>query len=202
MKEHLKIWELSLLCAICITLCSGMWAKAEQQDLSSQLVRLHVVGATDSESDQSLKLRVRDEILRHLEPKLEKVSDVKQAQKIIGAELYNIQKIAKATAKSQGKNYTASAKLCHERFPTRNYETFSLPAGEYLSLRVTLGEGAGRNWWCVVFPPLCMTAAADTEAFAGISEESSKLITKDSGEYKLKFHIIEFFEQLRSKLAQ
>ncbi|MEG0035050.1 MAG: stage II sporulation protein R [Oscillospiraceae bacterium] len=201
MKQHLKKWEISLLFALCITLSTGLWARAEQRKLSNELVRLHVVAASNSDDDQAVKLRVRDGILAYLSPKLEGVSDVREAQKIIHAELPALCSDARDTLHGFGKYYDVSASICREKFPTREYKNFALPAGEYLSLRVTLGGGFGHNWWCVVFPPLCMTAAQDAEAFSGISESSAKLIGTSDGEYRLKFHIIELFEQIRGYMA-
>lgn len=201
MKQHFKIWELSLLLAVCITLCVGLWAGAQQRQLAGELVRLHVIAQSDSEDDQRLKLCVRDAVLTSLRPALEKAENLEDAKRIIMSRLQTLCGIADYTAAVQGKRYTATASLCTERYPTREYENFALPAGEYLSLKIVLGEGKGRNWWCVVFPPLCMTAAEDEDAMSVLSEDTRELITKQGNEYKLKFHIIEIFEGIKSALA-
>lgn len=200
MKQNLKIWEMSLLFALCVTLCTGLWARAQQRELAGQLIRLHVIAQSDSEEDQQLKLLVRDGVLAALEPALENAEKLENAKEIIGDRLPQLCEIADRTVRAAGKDYTSTASLCTENYPTREYGGFALPAGDYLSLKITLGEGRGRNWWCVVFPPLCMTAVSEQDT-AALSENSQSLITCQDEEYKLKFHIVEIFEKMRSLLA-
>lgn len=201
MKQHLKIWEVSLLFALCVTLCTGLFAKAEQQQLAGELIRLHVIANSDSESDQRAKLNVRDNALEILAPLLEEITSVDDAEKIIRDALPQLSRDAKQSLLLDGKFYSAKAELCVEQYPTREYDGFALPAGDYVSLKIILGKGEGHNWWCVVFPPLCMTSVQDEDAFSGLSSESAKLITYDGSEYRLKFRIIELYEQLRQSLT-
>ncbi|MBP8641161.1 MAG: stage II sporulation protein R [Oscillospiraceae bacterium] len=201
MKQHLKIWELSLLFALCVTLCTGLFAKAEQQQLANELIRLHVIANSDTDSDQSAKLNVRDSALRVLTPLLQGVSSVSEAEKIINNELPQLCSEAKRSLLLDGKFYPAKAELCIEQYPTKKYAGFALPAGEYISLKIILGKGEGHNWWCVVFPPLCMTSVENEEAFSSLTDESAKLITYDGSEYKLKFRIIELYHTLRQSLS-
>lgn len=197
MKKHLKIWEISLLVALCVTLCTGLFAKAEQQKLSGELIRLHVIANSDSQSDQSAKLMVRDSVLEVLTPALENAANINDAEKIINCGLAKLNSAAELSLLQSGKFYSVRAELCRENYPTRKYDGFALPAGSYISLKIILGAGQGHNWWCVVFPPLCMTSAEDEDAFSSLTEESAKLISSDSGEYRLKFRIVEIYEQLR-----
>ena len=197
MNKHLKIWEISLLFALCVTLCTGLFAKAEQQRLSGELIRLHVIANSDSTSDQSAKLKVRDSVLRLLTAKLDGVTDINEAKELIENSFPQLCYAARQSLLQDGKYYSVSAELGNEDYPTRQYDGFSLPAGDYISLRIILGEGKGHNWWCVVFPPLCMSSVEDKDAFSGLSDESAKLIIADSGDYKLKFRIIELYQQLR-----
>ncbi len=197
MKQHLKIWEISLLVALCITLCAGIFAKAEQGRLSGELIRLHVIANTDSTSDQSVKLKVRDSVLEVLTPMLDGATDVKEAESIIKSALPQLCRVSETILINNGKYYSAKAEICFETYPTRNYEGFALPAGNYISLKIILGEGMGHNWWCVVFPPLCMTSVEDEDAFTGLSNETEKLITTDGNEYRVKFRIIELYEELK-----
>ncbi len=201
MRKHLKIWEISLLFALCISFCTGLFAKAEQQRLSGELIRLHVIANSDSQSDQDAKLKVRDSVLEVLTPALEGVTSISEAETVINSELVALCCSAKSSLLQSGKFYSARAELCREDYPTRNYDGFALPAGSYLSLKIILGEGRGHNWWCVVFPPLCMTSAEDEDAFSGLSEESAQLIRSDSGEYRLKFRVIELYERLRRAIS-
>lgn len=201
MRRNLKIWEISLLFALCVTLFTGMIAQAQQNRLSSELVRLHVIANSDSESDQNAKLNVRDRVLSELAPKLEGVSNLSEAEAVISSSIPDLCIAARESLMRSGKYYPVRAKLCREHYPTRNYDGFALPAGEYVSLQIILGEGKGHNWWCVVFPPLCMTSVEDEDAFSGLSEKSAKLITSQDGSYKLKFRIIEIYEELKTALS-
>lgn len=197
MKQQLKIWELSLLFALCFTLCTGLIARAQQRQLSTELIRLHVVANSDSSEDQAIKLQVRDAVLKQLEPALSGLENTEAAGKIISSDFDEIRKTAGSILQKNGKSPKVRVSLTTEAFSTRSYGSFSLPAGDYLSLRIVLGEGSGKNWWCVVFPPLCSTAA-EAETFEQLSPGSKDLI---SGQYKLKFHILELFRQIRSSLS-
>ena len=190
-KSRMKIWEISLLLALCFSLCLGTWAQAKQSSLSSSLVRLHVIAVSDDEYEQSLKLRVRDGVLSYISPKLRDVKSAQQAQEIIKNELEGI----KAAAESSAEGRSVEVTLSQEYYPTRNYEKFSLPAGKYQSLRVILGEGEGHNWWCVVFPPLCISAAEQEQAVESMSEDMRGIVTEEDG-YEYKFRILELWGEL------
>ena len=190
-KSRMKIWEISLLLALCFSLCLGTWAQAKQSSLSSSLVRLHIIAVSDDEYEQSLKLRVRDGVLSYISPKLRDVKSAQQAQEIIKNELDGI----KAAAESSAEGRSVEVTLSQEYYPTRNYEKFSLPAGKYQSLRVILGEGEGHNWWCVVFPPLCISAAEQEQAVESMSEDMRGIVTEEDG-YEYKFRILELWGEL------
>ena len=190
-KSRMKIWEISLLLALCFSLCLGTWAQAKQSSLSSSLVRLHVIAVSDDEYEQSLKLRVRDGVLSYISPKLRDVKSAQQAQEIIKNELDGI----KAAAESSAEGRSVEVTLSQEYYPTRNYEKFSLPAGKYQSLRVILGEGEGHNWWCVMFPPLCISAAEQEQAVESMSEDMRGIVTEEDG-YEYKFRILELWGEL------
>ena len=190
-KSRMKIWEASLLLALCFSLCLGTWAQAKQSSLSSSLVRLHVIAVSDDEYEQALKLRVRDGVLSYISPKLRDVKSAQQAQEIIKNELDGI----KAAAESSAEGRSVEVTLSQEYYPTRNYEKFSLPAGKYQSLRVILGEGEGHNWWCVVFPPLCISAAEQEQAVESMSEDMRGIVTEEDGR-EYKFRILELWGEL------
>lgn len=196
MKEYkLKTWELAALCALCVSLCVGTWAQGRQRDISSSLVRLHVIAASDETAEQELKLRVRDNVLEYLTPVLDKAESPEEAQRIINGELTSIKAAAEACAGGR----SVSVTLGQEYYPTREYEGFTLPAGQYQSLRVILGEGKGHNWWCVVFPPLCVSAAEQNKALDAMSEPERGLITEADG-YELRFRIVELWSELMELL--
>ena len=198
MKNHggkLKIWETAALLALSLSLCAGAWAQGRQNSISGNLVRLHVIAASDEPAEQELKLRVRDEVLRYLGPALQGAKSAEEAREIIGASL---EKIAGAAEKvSEGRSVAVS--LSRERYPTRRYQGFTLPAGCYESLRVVLGEGEGKNWWCVVFPPLCLSAAGAEQAEKAMSREDFAIVTESEG-YELRFRLVELWGELSAAL--
>lgn len=181
-----KIWELALAAALVATALFSAGAQRDQAALSEKLIRLHVVANSDSQADQNLKLQVRDRVLDQVTQLVDGAEDAAAAEAVLRD---NLQLLADTAA--QGHDYPVRVSLGREDFPTREYESFSLAAGEYETLRVTLGEGAGKNWWCVLFPPLCTEAALDE---TGLDQEELRLVT---GEYKLKFKTIEILDWIR-----
>ena len=192
-NNRLQPWETALLAAVCVTLLTGVWAQGRQSALADKVVRLHVIAASDSAEDQRVKLEVRDALLAYLTPRLEAASGARDAAAVIAASAPELKKIAETVSGG-----SARVELGRETYPTREYETFSLPAGEYTSLRVTLGAGGGRNWWCVVYPPLC-TAGVETAQEALLSEDDIKLITEDGGGYVLRFRLLEWWGSLTGR---
>ena len=190
--KSLRKWEIALLLALCFTLLAGTWAGAASSRVSEGLVRLHVIAASDDATEQAIKLDVRDAVLSYLEPKLDSAADIAGAEALIEANLEGIAAAAESAAQGREVNVT----LGEEYYPTREYDTFSLPAGRYQSLRVTLGEGAGHNWWCVVFPPLCLTAAESEAAFEELDGETRAIISSDGGGVQFKFRLLELWGEL------
>ena len=195
--KSLRKWEIALLLALCFTLLAGTWAGAASSRVSEGLVRLHVIAASDDATEQAIKLDVRDAVLSYLEPKLDSAADIAGAEALIEANLEGIAAAAESAAQGHEVNVT----LGEEYYPTREYDTFSLPAGRYQSLRVTLGEGAGHNWWCVVFPPLCLTAAESEAAFEELDGETRAIISSDGGGVQFKFRLLELWGELMEFLG-
>lgn len=195
--KSLRKWEIALLLALCFTLLAGTWAGAASSRVSEGLVRLHVIAASDDAAEQAIKLDVRDAVLSYLEPKLDSADDIAGAEALIEANLDGIAAAAESAAQGREVNVT----LGEEYYPTREYDTFSLPAGRYQSLRVTLGEGAGHNWWCVVFPPLCLTAAESEAAFEELDGETRAIISSDGGGVQFKFRLLELWGELMEFLS-
>ena len=196
-ERKLRPWELALLLALCFTLLCGTWAQGRQQVLAGKLVRLHVIAASDADEAQAVKRQVRDAVLAYLEPKLADVTDVDAAQEIIAANLDGVAQAARTVTPD-----AVTVTLGPERYPTREYETFSLPAGVYTSLRVTLGAGEGHNWWCVIFPPLCMESSLSDRAVETLSDDDVKLITEDGDGYVLRFRLLELWGKLTERLEK
>ena len=195
LKKGTKIFETSLLFALCASLCVGTWANARHDTLSGSLLRLHVVAVSDDEREQEIKLNVRDSVLDYLKPKLSDIKSSAESRELIINELEGI--AAAAAEASEGRQVTVS--LGREFYPTRSYGDFALPAGEYESLRIVLGEGQGHNWWCVVFPPLCTDTVSSGKLQSVMSEEDFRTVTGEKG-YELRFRTLEVWGKLKERL--
>ena len=190
-----------LVLAAALTLfCS--WLGGSQERLSGKLLRLHVVANSDSDADQALKLEVRDAVLDCAAGYLENVNDVHAAEQVLGAHLAELAGAGQAVVREKGYDYTVRASLGTSHFPTKTYDGFALPAGDYRALRVTIGAGEGRNWWCVVFPTLCVSAASewqDTAVSGGLSDEDVRLMAEEDEGYVLRFKCLELWDKLSQK---
>ena len=196
-----RIISLVLLGISVLTVTACAVLQAQSQRMAEKIIRLHVVANSDSDVDQAVKLRVRDAVLREAQNVLSDASDAKQA---IAAQLPALEAAANAELRRQGSGDTACVSFRRELFPTRDYDTFSLPSGVYQSLRVTIGEGAGHNWWCVIFPSLCVPATADgfadAAAAGSFSDAEIGLMTRANGAYTVKFRSLELLQALKKYL--
>ncbi len=200
MKKWISVLTvILLLTAGTLTVAAAM--QQEQRALADKLVRLHVVANSDSERDQAEKLMVRDAVLAVTEPL---VQQAKEPRTALVQALPEIEAAAKACLAAKGSRHEVAVTLGKERFPTRYYESFALPAGVYPALRVTIGAGEGKNWWCVAFPSVCFCATAEeletAAVSAGFSHEEIELITENEGGYILKFKIFELLNEFKSKI--
>ena len=128
---------------------------SNEMDIKKEVIRFHVIANSDSPEDQELKLKVRDEILSEVGEKFGDSSSIEESRSIIEKNMKGIKHIAEEEIKRQGKDYGVRVILGKDTFPTKSYGKLTLPAGEYEALKVIIGEGRGKNWWCVMFPPLC-----------------------------------------------
>ena len=200
-----KKWELALLLGLCAAMLWGAWSMQRQDALARKMIRLHVIANSDSDADQALKLEVRDKVLDFTTTVLQRSADMEDAQVRLRAELTRIETIARREIAAQGYDYPVTAQLASAEFPLKEYDGFSLPAGEYMALRLVIGEGEGQNWWCVVYPPLCTAVAADmpqTAIQAGLTDDDVSLITGEDTGYVLRFRSVELWEQLRQWLGK
>ena len=187
---------------LCALLC-GFWLGEEQTQLADRVIRFHVIANSDSPEDQALKLLVRDAVLERATALLERTESRAEAETLLRESLPELEALAQAEVQANGYDYAVTAELEDTSFPTKEYDGFALPAGEYLALRILIGEGAGQNWWCVVFPPLCTAASADvpeTALAAGLTEDQVSLMAEEDSGYVLKFKAVEWWEQLREWL--
>jgi stage II sporulation protein R len=180
-----------------VSLALAYRAEAAAERLASGMVRLHVVADGDSRAQQALKLAVRDAVLEITNPALEGVSGRGEAERRLRALLPEIEAAALETVRRGGQELGVAASLGVEDFPTREYDTFALPAGRYLSLRVDIGSGQGQNWWCVVFPPLCAAASVEELAETDVlSDDDRRFITRDGTRYVIRFKLLELWGKL------
>lgn len=177
-------------------------------DYKDKLIRFHVIANSDSDKDQKLKLKVRDEVISYLQPKLENSNSIEESEKIIKNEYKTLENISKKVISKNGYNYTVKVGLEYSNFPARQYSSVVLPAGKYKALRIIIGEGKGKNWWCVMFPPLCfiddqngiIDEKTDKKLKEVLTEEEYDLImAKNKNEVKnleFKFKITEVFQNI------
>lgn len=197
--------ELALLLALAVTLLGGAWSLHRQDDLQEKMIRLHVIANSDSDADQTLKLCVRDAVLCRAEEILRQSADMTEARARLRDSLPDIGDAAAQELAAQGSGYAVSVALEDTEFPRKTYDGFALPAGEYLALRVVIGAGEGRNWWCVVYPPLCTAAACELEGVAlegGMTADDLSLMTGENAGYVLRFRSLELWERLRQWLGK
>jgi len=197
-----------------VILSAYIYSERISADLAKNVVRLHVIANSDSNYDQQIKLKVRDSVLKYMEENSKGINSANKAKRFICENLGNIENIACTVLQSYGLSYEAKAYFGKFAFPTKVYGDVTLPSGEYQSLRVVLGNGTGKNWWCVMFPPLCFV-----DASTGILPDESKLQLKNvltEEEYKLalgnakdacpdikiKFKIVELLQQSKFILAK
>ena len=204
--KKLRRWELALLLGVAIAALTGAWLDGGQAALADQVIRLHVLANSDSEADQTLKLEVRDEILAAAQRYFTPEATLEETRAILADHLEELARTGAEVVAKAGFDYPVTASLEDDCwFPTKEYTDFSLPAGEYTALRIVIGEGDGQNWWCVVFPPLCLGAVSETAAqtalASGFSQEQVSLVTGESEGYVVKFKAMELWEGFQHWLA-
>lgn len=195
---------LIFLLSLYIFISAQSYVTAVSSDLSEAVFRLHVLANSDSDEDQELKLKVRDKLLAYMNSICADCSTKEEAISIAQNHKEEFKKIAEETIKENGYNYSVQININNFYFPTKNYGDISLPAGFYDALRVEIGSGKGKNWWCVMFPSLCFidvsSGVVDDEAKENLeehlSDESFNIISDyENTELKFKFKLIEFFAE-------
>ena len=202
-KEHTSNRRLlggALVCGFVLAaLCSFFPFAAACGQLPRDVVRLHVVANSNGAEDQAVKLLVRDAVLEEAARWYQGAGSMEEASSQLCTHLQSIAGAARQVLGEQGVGYSATAQMTEMYFPTRDYGDFRLPAGRYRTLRVTLGEGAGKNWWCVVFPSLCLPAATQEEALLTLPEGERQVVEGGQG-VQVKLKAVELWESLREWL--
>lgn len=153
--------------------------KSTNANVNEKLLRFHVVANSDSESDQAVKLKVRDAILEKMGPVLSVSKDRNESIDIMKGRIWEIEKIANEILAREGKKYRAKAEVGEFAFPIKSYGDITLPAGQYTALKVVLGNGDGKNWWCVMFPPLCFVDITKGLTSDITDEELKKILNEE-----------------------
>ncbi|MBQ3547929.1 MAG: stage II sporulation protein R [Clostridia bacterium] len=191
-RIHLSIC-FGLICAIMLSLSHF---SAACDDLRQNVLRLHIIANSDSEADQALKIMIRDEILKNTDGIFSDADNLEKAQSSVVNNLGTFEKIANEVIKQNGFNYKAVATFGASDFNTRYYDDFALPAGEYQSLIITLGDGKGKNWWCVVYPTVCIPAASKGKLEDSVKSESAQ-IARGSKRFVMRFKTVEVYEKIK-----
>lgn len=196
MKKSCICVEMGLLLLLSLLFSVATGLERQQQRISDSLVRLHVVAASDSREDQDIKLQVRDRVLSQAQDILVNAETRDQALILLSGRLDALTETANQTLTQLGSQDRAQVTLKQELFGTRYYEDFTLPGGYYEALRVTIGPGEGKNWWCVVYPQLCMAAVEEqaVPAMGSLSQSDSMLL--EAGETRFRFRCLELLEDL------
>jgi len=197
-SNKLQIFLMVSLTAI-ILFCTFLSLSSSLGQIREKVLRLHVIANSDSDEDQAIKLVIRDRILEYggeLFYNTDLSNDKISAKNSITQNLPLIREIARQVADEYGKEYDIQVGVEHKYFGTRQYEEVTLPAGYYDALVVEIGEAEGANWWCVMFPPMCVPAATETQELEQVMDDGELHILTDEVDYQVKFAIVEFFEGL------
>ena len=202
MKKAIKLLVILLSMLL---LCAFGRILNDRSQLQNAILRLHIVANSNSAEDQAVKLRVRDAVLAYLNPEINNISDKESAMRYIRTHVAQLERIANNVLTHSGITDTATVSLSKEHFDRREYESFSLPAGVYDSLMITIGSGSGKNWWCVVFPAFCIEASSgsvhDAAVAAGVSESLVDTIQRSS-RYEVRFFLLDCLGRLENFLLK
>jgi len=196
----MKIINFFTVLTLCALLLFCILPIHGEGEIYGKVLRLHVIANSDSDLDQSLKLEVRDSVLKYTAPLLREAESREEAAEVIMRNRADIEAAARKRLELLGCRDTVSLEVCTERYPMKNYESFCFPSGEYLSVKLMIGEAEGQNWWCVLFPKLCTDIATSKEdqfVAVGFTPDQYKIITEsENSTYKIRFRLLEFFEEL------
>lgn len=208
MKESrtLRRWELALLLGVAAAALLGVWLNRSQAELADRVIRLHVLANSDTQADQALKLEVRDRVLEEAARYFDPEATLEQTRATLTSHLADLAEAGAEQVAAAGYRYPVTVSLEENCwFPTKQYTDFALPAGEYTALRVVIGTGEGQNWWCVMFPPLCLGSVSETAAQTSLSDgftsDQISLITGEDQGYVVKFKAIELWEEFQHWLS-
>ena len=203
--KKIKIFiTLAFLLAIFVFTCAYTYVSAISDNLYNSIFRLHVIANSDSKEDQNLKYIVRDNLINYMNDNCKNLSSKEEVIQYAKENLDKLKQIAENTVKDNGFTYPVQVEIGNYEFPTKNYGDISFPAGFYDALRVKIGESSGKNWWCVMFPPLCFVNAttgivpdsSKETLHENLSDENYMIVSEsDNSSVAFKFKIVELFEK-------
>ena len=197
---RIKKFDIALIIAMIFTLvfCGIKGFANELDDVSYKVVRLHILANSDSVEDQDLKLEVRDAILKNANEIFEQSTSRNNSEQIIINNMDEIQNIAQEVVTSNGYDYDVKCSLVNMYFTKRVYDTITMPEGYYDALRITIGEAKGHNWWCVIYPQLCLSPSIDKDSLENFSDEEIEML-QNPKKYKVKFKCVELYKKFKIK---
>ncbi len=209
MKLLKRFFVLILLFLLYTFICAYSYASSVSNDIADSVFRLHILANSDSEEDQNLKLLVRDNVLSYMKEISSDVSTKEEVISLMDEHLEDFKQIALSTIKNAGYDYDVNLKVGNFDFPSKSYGDISLPSGYYDALRIEIGEAKGHNWWCVMFPTLCFvdvsSGSLDDDSKdvleSNLNSEEYDLVSGENLGVKVKFKIVEFFEDIKISLA-
>ncbi len=170
--------------------------------IENKIFRLHIIANSDSAEDQSLKLSVRDRILSDFGSCFSGASDVLSAEKITEDNLMEIENTAQNLVFEKGYNYPVKAKITHMYFNTRTYGDITIPAGYYDALRITIGDASGKNWWCVMFPPMCLPAAESHSELERVLNKDEMSVVEGESNYSIEFKTVDYYVRFQNFISE
>jgi stage II sporulation protein R len=188
---------------LAVSILSGSWALHRQTELASRMLRLHVVANSDRPADQALKLEVRDAVLLRCAAILEGEESLPAARLRLKEAMPELARTGAEVVRSWNRDYQVSVRMEYAPFPRTEYEGFALPAGDYQALRVEIGEARGHNWWCVLYPSLCLAGEEELSQTAmaqGLTEDDVALMEQNQPRYELRWRCVELWEELKAAL--
>lgn len=193
MKILFKSLCVGLIVAVIFSLVSF---EAECREITTQVFRVHIIANSDSTEDQDLKIKVRDAVLKESEKLFFDIHNKESAKKVVAQNLNLFKSVAENTIKSEGYNYSTNVYITNMYFDTRYYDDITMPSGFYDALRIEIGKAEGKNWWCVLYPSLCVPAFSKKDSLKEKLDDNQYGIVSSKGKYKVRFKVVEVFTNL------
>lgn len=199
----MKRIEKAIVVGLILSIITGSFTvfANECSNIRKSVLRLHILANSDSKADQTLKLQVRDRILEETGDLFSDARNLDSAEEQVKENMEVVKKIAEEEIQKQGYDYPVNVELCNMFFNTRQYENITMPAGRYDAMRVTIGEAAGQNWWCVLYPPMCIPAAQPKQELEAVLDQSEMEIVESEPKYEIRFACVEIFERVKEWLS-